>query len=243
MIYDKPRFLAGGDKALFIEFGNAITPELSRQVRCVQLVIQKAKIPGVIETVPTYRSLLIYYDPLQTSPQELRDRLETLTQRTEDSGFPKPTVTEIPTVYDNEYGPDLEFVAQHNGLTPEEVIRIHTGTTYPIYMLGFIPGFAYLGGVSSKIATPRLETPRISVPAGSVGIAGNQTGIYPAESPAGWRLIGRTPIKLFDPSKEPPALLRSGDYIIFVSITPEEFTRIREEVARGTYQVKETLMA
>jgi inhibitor of KinA len=107
-------------------------------------------------------------------------------------------------------------------------------------MLGFIPGFAYLGGVSLRITTPRLPTPRVKIPAGSVGIAGNQTGIYPVESPGGWRLIGRTPIELFNPEKEPPALLQMGNYVKFVQITAQEFDRTREEVARGTYQVKET---
>ncbi len=239
MSYERPRFLTGGDKALFIEFGDAIEPELNRRVRRLLLAIQKARIPGLIEMVPTYRSLLVYYEPLQISPNELRDRLETLEQRTEDSEFPEPTVTEIPTVYGNEYGPDLEFVAKHNGLSPEEVVRIHTSTVYLIYMLGFIPGFTYLGGMSSSIATPRLETPRSKIPTGSVGIAGNQTGVYPAESPGGWRLIGRTPIELFHPDKEPPALLQTGNYVSFVEVTAQEFTRIKEEVQQGTYKVKE----
>lgn len=240
MFYERPRFLAGGDKAFFIEFGNAIAPELSRRVRRLLLTIQNAKIPGVTETVPAYRSLLIYYDPLETSPIELRNRLETLEQSAEDNEFPRPTVTEIPTVYGNEYGPDLEFVAKHNGLSPEEVVGIHTSTVYLIYMLGFIPGFAYLGGMSSRIATPRLRTPRSRTPGGSVGIAGSQTGIYPTESPGGWQLIGRTPIELFHPHKEPPALLQTGNHVIFVRITPQEFTRIKGEVQQGTYRVKET---
>ena len=242
MTYDKPRFLAGGDKALIIEFGNTVAPELQHRVQRLMLAIQSAIIPGLIEAVPTYRSLLIHYDPLQTNFKELRDRLESLEKRAEDSKFPKPTVTEIPTVYGNEYGPDLEFVAEHNGTTPEEVIQIHSSTTYLIYMLGFTPGFPYLGGMSSRIATPRLQTPRTRVSTGSVGIGGNLTGIYPAESAGGWQLIGRTPIKLFDPNQKPPALLQTGNYVVFVRITPQEFTRIKEEVQQGTYKVQETLV-
>ncbi len=240
MFDQKPRFLAGGDKALFVEFGNAITPQLSRRVRRLLLAIEKAGIAGVIEAVPAYRSLLIHYDPLKIGPAELRDRLEALEQSAEDSQFPRPMVTEVPTVYGDQYGPDLEFVARHNGLAAEEVVRIHTGSVYPIYMMGFIPGFAYLGGVSSRIATPRLATPRSRIPAGSVGIAGSQTGIYPAESPGGWQLIGRTPLELFQPHREPPALLLTGNRVLFVRITPAEFSRIEAEVRQGIYRAKET---
>jgi KipI family sensor histidine kinase inhibitor len=212
-------------------------------VRRLLLAIQNVRIPGVIETVPAYRSLLIHYDPLKISSTELRDRLETLEQSAEDSEFPRPTVTEIPTVYGNEYGPDLEFVAKHHGLTPEEAVQIHTSTTYLIYMIGFLPGQPYLGGMSPRIATPRLETPRSKVLRGSVGIAGNLTGIYAVESPGGWQIIGRTPIRLFDPHKEPPALLQAGNYVTFVRITLQEYTRIEEMLQQGTYKVKETQMA
>lgn len=242
MIYEEPRFLAGGDKTIFVEFGNAIDPELNRRVRDLMLAIQQARVPGVIETVPTYRSLLVYYEPLQISPTKLKRTLYELAQQSGKSEFSKPKVIEIPAVYGGEYGPDLEFVATHNNLSMRQVVEIHTGTPYPIYMLGFIPGFPYLGGMSPRIVAPRLESPRSKIPAGSVGIAGSQTGICPAESPGGWRLIGRTPLKLFDPNREPPALLQAGNYLTFISITSEEFTRIKEEVERGTYFVKETLM-
>jgi len=242
VIYEEPRFLTGGDKAIFVEFGDAIDPELNHRVRDLMLAIQKAKIPGVIETVPTYRSLLVYYEPLQVSPRKLRETLYVLAHQLEKPEFSKPKIIEIPTVYGGEYGTDLELVAKHNSLSIQQVVEIHSGTPYLIYMLGFVPGFPYLGGMSPRIATPRLETPRTKIPAGSVGIAENQTGIYPAESPGGWQLIGRTPLKFFDPNREPPALLQAGNYLTFVSIGPEEFTRIKEEVEGETYLVKETLM-
>lgn len=242
MIYKEPRFLAGGDKAIFVEFGDSIDLELNRRVQHFMLAIQKARIPGVTEAVPAYRSLLVFYEPLQIDPKKLRETLYVLAQQLEESEFPKPKMIEIPTVYGGEYGPDLKFVATHNSLSTQEVVAIHSGTPYLIYMLGFMPGFPYLGGMSPKIATPRLETPRTKIPAGSVGIAGTQTGIYPIESPGGWQIIGRTPLKLFDPSLEPPTLFQIENHVTFVSITPVEFTTIKEEVARGTYFVKETLM-
>ena len=146
---------------------------------------------------------------------------------------------EIPTAYGGEFGPDLELVAQHNNLSAAEVVQIHSDTRYLIYMIGFMPGFPYLGGMSPRIATPRKTTPRLKLPAGSVGIAGNQTGIYPAESPGGWQIIGRTPLELFRPTREPPAILQAGDYLTFVSVTPEEFAVIEEAVRDGTYLLNE----
>jgi len=242
MIYERPRFLPGGDEALLVEFGDEISPELNRRVRNLKLAIEKQRIPGVIESVPAYRSLLIYFEPLQMHPKELREILFRLAQQPLESELSKPRLIEIPTVYGGEFGPDLEFVAAHSKLSVNEVIQIHTGTPYLIYMIGFLPGFPYLGGMSAKIAAPRLDTPRTRIPAGSVGIAGTQTGIYPAESPGGWRLIGRTPLKVFDPTREPPALFQAGDYLKFVSVTPYEFIQIGEAVEQGTHAVKESSM-
>jgi len=242
MIYAEPRFLAGGDRSIFVEFGDEIASELNRQVRNLMLAVQKEKIPGVIETVPAYRSLLVYFEPLRISPGKLRQILSRLVQQPLESELPKPKLIEIPAVYGGEYGLDLGFVAKHNGLDMSEVVKIHSGTPYLIYMIGFLPGFPYLGGMSPRIAAPRLETPRTKIPAGSVGIAGTQTGIYPMESPGGWRLIGRTPLKIFDPNREPPAIFQAGDYLVFVSITPEEFTKIKETVEQNKYSAKITLM-
>ena len=144
---------------------------------------------------------------------------------------------EIPTIYGGEYGPDIEFVAEHANLSKDDVIKIHSGTDYLVYMMGFIPGFTYLGGLDERIATPRLKSPRLKIDAGSVGIAANQTGMYPLESPGGWQLIGRTPLKLFDDTKEPPVFIQAGDYIRYVPIDQKEYDRIKEEVEKDTYKV------
>jgi KipI family sensor histidine kinase inhibitor len=142
-------------------------------------------------------------------------------------------VIEIPTLYGGDSGPDLDYVASHNGLTPEEVVQIHASGTYRIYMLGFTPGFPYLGGMDERIATPRLETPRTKISGGSVGIAGAQTGIYPIDSPGGWQIIGRTPLALYDPQREEPILLQAGESIRFVPIDQETYDRLWQETREG----------
>ncbi len=240
MDYKKPRFLSGGDKAIFIEFGDTIDPRVHQRARSLKLAIEKARIPGIVESVPTYRSLLLYFEPLQLSAQKLRETVYNLLQSSAGNELPKRKLIKIPVTYGGEFGPDLELVAKHNNLGTEEVVQIHSSTHYLIYMIGFMPGFPYLGGMSPKIAAPRKATPRAKIPAGSVGIAGNQAGIYPAESPGGWQIIGRTPLKLFEPTRESPALLQAGDYINFISITTEEFYIIEEAVRRGTYRLNET---
>ena len=225
-MYDKPRFFLTGDRGLLVEFGAAIDPEINQKVRQVFLSLEKMPIEGVTEVIPTYRSILISYDPFKTDPERLKKRILDHESNLEKWEIPPPETVEIQVAYGGEFGPDLEFVAQHNKLTPEEVIQIHTSGTYLIYMIGFTPGFPFLGGLSEKIFTPRLENPRLVVPAGSVGIANNQTGIYPIDSPGGWQLIGRTPIKLYDPTSANPFFLKAGNYLKFKRILKKEFQEI-----------------
>ena len=230
------RFVPAGDKALVVEMGDGISPEINRRVHNLSLAIEKQGLPGVLDLVPTYRSVLINYDPLTLTPDDLEKRVRELTQVLDETPPEAPRVVELPTSYGGDHGPDLAYVAGHNGLTEEEVIALHSGTNYPVYMMGFTPGFTYLGGMPEEIATPRLQTPRTAIPAGSVGIAERQTGVYPIESPGGWQLIGRTPVRLFDPSKRPPVIAEPGDYIRFVPVSPQEYQRILEEVGNGVYQ-------
>lgn len=225
-MYERPRFLLAGDRALLVEFGAAIDPEINRKVRQISLALERMPIDGVTEVVPTYRSILVFYDPFETNPEKLRKEILDREDRLETGEISPPKTIEIKVAYGGDFGPDLEFVAQHNGLTPEEVIQIHTSRTYLIYMLGFTPGFPFLGGLSERIFTPRRENPRALVPAGSVGIANNQTGIYPIDTPGGWQIIGRTPVKLYDPTGSPPILLRPGNYLRFTRISVEEFQGI-----------------
>ena len=236
-MYQQPRFRLGGDRALYIEVGDAISPEVNRRVKGLLDAIDEAAIEGVEALSPTYRSILVYYDPLKIPLEELKQRLSDLGRALPDASSSEASIFEIPTLYGGEFGPDLDFVASHTGLSPEEVIRIHAGTDYLVYMVGFNPGFPYLGGMSEKIAVPRLETPRVKIPAGSVGIAETQTGIYPLESPGGWRLIGRSPLKMFDPSRDPPALVEAGDLVRFVSINEARYQEIQGEVEAGRYRV------
>ena len=172
----------------------------------------------------SYRSLLVYYDPLKTNYEQLVFRFRDVEARLHE--FEVSTykrIVEVPTVYGGEYGPDLKYVAESHNLSEDEVVRFHNRREYTVYMIGFVAGFPYLGVVADEIATPRLKTPRLRVPAGSVGIAEKQTGIYPRESPGGWQIIGRTPVKLFDPKEHPPALIHPADIVKFKPISKKEF--------------------
>ncbi len=236
-MYETPRYLPAGDRALSIELGDEISPEINQRVHSLSRAIEARGISGVVDLVPTYRALLVYYDPLILSLRELEERLAGVEQMAEQAGPGTARVVEIPALYGGEYGPDLEFVAEHSRLSQEEVVRIHTGMDYLIYGMGFTPGFAYLGGMSERIATPRLQTPRTLIPAGSVGIAERQTGVYPIASPGGWRLIGRTPVQLFDAGRDPPVLAGPGDYVRFFPLTEESYRDVERQVQAGTYQV------
>ncbi|PKN34980.1 MAG: allophanate hydrolase [Deltaproteobacteria bacterium HGW-Deltaproteobacteria-19] len=227
--FDKPRLRHSGDMALLVEYGDAIDPAINEKVRAVTTLLKRNLPEGVLAVVPAYRSLSLLYDPLRTSPDRLSKVLDELEGHLREVEIPPPRVVEIPVCYGGEHGPDIHVVAEHNGLTPEEVIAIHSGTDYPIYMIGFTPGFCYLGGLDGRIATPRRETPRTLLPGGSVGIAEAQTGIYPVDSPGGWQIIGRTPLRLFAPEREMPFLYEAGERIRFVPIPEAEFDRIHQE--------------
>ena len=215
----KPIISPVGDCAISIDFGQVIDPKINRHIRQTIERIQELNLEGIIELVPTYCALLLQYDAMIYSYAELCNIIEpTLEQTVTDNANELVTVVEIPTVYGGEFGPDLGFVASHNNLTEDEVVAIHSGTDYLVYMLGFIPGFTYLGGMDPRIATPRLSSPRTLIPAGSVGIAGAQTGTYPSDSPGGWQIIGRTPVTMYDMSKKQAALLSAGDYVRYVPI-------------------------
>ena len=224
----KPTISPVGDCAISIDFGQAIDPKINRQIRQVIEQIKLLQLDGIIELVPTYCALLVEYDAMLYSYSEICNIIEpTLEEGMTDMTNELVTVVEVPTVYGGEFGPDLSFVASHNHLSEDEVISIHSGTDYLVYMLGFIPGFTYLGGMDPRIATPRLSSPRTLIPAGSVGIAGEQTGTYPSDSPGGWQIIGRTPVTMYDMSKAQAALLKAGDYVRYVPIDESEFHRIK----------------
>lgn len=238
----KPTISPVGDCAISIDFGQVIDPKINRHIRQTIERIQELKLDGITELVPTYCALLIQYDAMLYSYSDICNLMEPLLEPsvTNDAND-RVTVIEIPTVYGGEFGPDLGFVASHNNLSEDEVVSIHSGTDYLVYMLGFIPGFTYLGGMDPRIATPRLSSPRTLIPAGSVGIAGEQTGMYPSDSPGGWQIIGRTPVTMYDMSKEQAALLSAGDYVRYVPIDEAEYNRIKAlgaDYAPSMYEVE-----
>jgi len=215
-----------GDSAIAVAFGDNIDPFIHDRVMLFREMVERLKIDGVVELVPGYCSLTVYYNPLETGASTLMTRLAQVITRHETDSPPSPRVRVIPVRYGEECGPDLETICRSAGISAEEVIHLHTSRVYRVYMLGFLPGFPYMAEVAPAIAVPRLSVPRRSVPAGSVGIAGVQTGIYPVESPGGWRIIGRTPVQIYDPARRHPFLLAAGDRVRFRAIDRRHFDRL-----------------
>jgi inhibitor of KinA len=221
------RLVSAGDSALIVEFEERIDPAVNARAIAVADSIRAAAIAGIRDVVATYRSVAVYFDPLSTNYDALVASLE--------RGAAQPVVEpphrvpiRIPVCYGGELGPDIARVAEFGQMSEPDVVALHSGASYRVFMLGFVPGFAYMGIVDARIAVPRRSTPRVRVPQGSVGIAGAQTGIYPAETPAGWQLIGRTPVTLFDLSRPEPFLLNAGDAVQFYPIDRGQFDRLRE---------------
>jgi KipI family sensor histidine kinase inhibitor len=230
MIHPAPWHIeAYGETAVIVLTDTDINEDAYHRLASLASTIKLSPPPGFIELVPAYNSLLVIFDPLVSDGPAITAAIQSLARRLAAQPLNgSAEIIDLPVAYGGEYGPDLAAVAEQAGLSPEEVIAIHCARPYLIYMLGFIPGFPYLGGLDARIATPRLKNPRTKVPAGSVGIAETQTGVYPLDSPGGWKLIGRTPLALFDPSREPPALLRAGKYVRFVPISSERFQQFRQ---------------
>lgn len=212
----KPKIVSLGDSALLVQLGDEIDLKINQHVHALAAVIDKFPIEGIIETVPAYGTLLIHYDPLILDYSKANQWVKSKLEQIQDLGSRKPRLVEVSVKYGGEYGPDLEAVAAYHNLQVEDVVRIHGERIYTVYMMGFTPGFPYMGKLNDAIVTPRLEVPRTNVPAGSVAIAGSQTGIYPLTSPGGWRLIGHTSLVLFDPQSDKPFLFAPGDEVKFI---------------------------
>lgn len=230
------KILNAGESGIIVEFGNQISPLINAKVNRLNDLIKTSAWAGVIETIPTYRSLLVIFEPLTISKAELKIKIELLLPNLENVEQGKNSrIVTIPVCYEQEMAPDMEFVCKHTGLTSCEVIKMHTEPEYLVYMIGFMAGFPYLGGMNEKLATPRLSQPRTQIPAGAVGIADKQTGIYPVVSPGGWQLIGCTPVTIYNPSSEQPFLFAAGDFLKFKSIDSGEYRDILQAVKMGEY--------
>lgn len=228
-VFPEPRFRISGDRMLLVVLGEAIDLSINERVRALTELLRREPPDGVLVIWPSYCSLAILYDPLVTHPSALKTLVRHKAENLDKAHIPPPRTVEIPVCYGGEFGPDIGFVAEHNGLSVQDVVAIHIARPYHIYTIGFAPGFCYLGGLDQRLHTPRMETPRTLVPAGSVGIAEAQTGIYPLDSPGGWRLIGRTPVNIFNARREQPFLYQAGDSLQFVEISAETYWRKLEE--------------
>ena len=239
---DVPKILLDGDSAVTVQFGDEIDPKIYARVKALNEVLKALPDSlGITETVPTYRSLLVHYDPRVIPIGKLR---ELILRKTEDSGTAsegKKKVITMPCCFGGSYGEDLDYVAEYHKTSKDEIIKLFCAQDFLVYFLGFTPGYPYIGGAPEALATPRLSSPRVKVPAGAVGIGGVQLGIYPIESPGGFQLVGNTPLKLFDPSKEHPVLLEAGEYIRFQAVDEAEYLSIRKQAEEGSFvpEIKE----
>jgi inhibitor of KinA len=230
------RFLPSGDTAIVVEFGDRIDRALNERVLRLSTLVRAAKLPGVVETLPTYRSLMVHYDPLVTDNASVIAAIARLLDR--GPGGPRQQrLWRVPACYEASHAPDLADVARRTGLGTDEIVRLHSGTRFQIYMIGFSPGFPYMGDLPESLVLPRRADPRIRVPPGSIAIAGGMTSIYPVESPGGWHLIGATPIRLFDVRWPRPALLSPGDMVSFEPVATRDFDAIHAAVAANAYKV------
>jgi KipI family sensor histidine kinase inhibitor len=218
-----PQFQSASDRSLLIYFADRISLDAHRQVMKLLRLLQSEPVTGVCNLHPAYCSLLVKFEPLMCNAKGLEAALRQYIARTADQPAPEARTVEIPACYGDEFGPDLADVAAHNGVTPEQAIELHSSASYVVYFLGFVPGFAYLGGLPERLATPRLATPRRAVPPGSIAIAGDQTAVYPFATPGGWRLVGRTPLAMFQPNRQSMSLVSIGDHVRFRPISPAEF--------------------
>lgn len=233
---EEVRFLTCGDCAVTVAFAQEIREDTNRKIRHLAKKLQNAGIHGLQETVPTYCSLTVYYEPLVLSRRKLEHQILHFLAAYQPDTAEKKRIFQIPVCYEGEFAPDMEDVCRLTGLSREQVIALHSSVDYLIYMLGFLPGFPYLGGMDPRLEVPRLDSPRTRIPAGAVGIGGKQTGVYPLASPGGWRLIGRTPAVIYDPNREKPIVYEAGDYIRFCPISTDEFRRIQES---GQTEIRE----
>ena len=224
-----PRFQHASDHSLLVTFGDQISREHHSFVARLLACLRAEPNPATLNLHPAYTSLLISFNPLVTHPSRFEEYVRTLVDHLRLVKLPPSRTIEVPVCYDPEFATDLEFVARYAGLSTEDVVRRHGSPEYLVYFIGFAPGFAYLGGLPRELSVPRLPTPRLTVPAGSVALGGQQAGIYSVSSPGGWRIIGRTPLRLFDPEESDPTFLRLGDVVLFKQISRTEYATLAEQ--------------
>ncbi len=230
------RFLPAGDLAVSVELGEEISAEVNTRVRALEFLIRQKGLTGVLEMVPTFRSLLVYYDPRAVGYEAVCEAIAELAPQASTAVLPPARVVELPCCYDTELGLDLDAAARRLELPIPELVRLHSEAEYLVYFIGFTPGLPYMTGMPERIHLPRLETPRTQVPAQSVGIGGIQCCIYSVDSPGGYWILGKTPLRLYDPGAPDPILLRPGDRVSFRLIDRAEYDRVAAQVEARTWQ-------